>query len=393
MKKYKLLTFAVFLLYVTYLAAKNVYTSEIIEITRHFGVSKSAASAAASFSFVSYALAQLIFVKYISRMNVRKYLLICSPVSAALFALVPFCSAIWQVWAIFAIEGALLSGVFPVCMLVISEYLPAGLIPNANKYMGAAFALSFALDYFFSALFIQIFDWRLGFFVFPALYMAAVLFFCGMIKSCPRQNAEKSEEEKKKPDKKTVFKYLLITGMIGFFVNMTYYAVSGWVPNLLSEQFGLAPALSVFITLLVPLTGAVGAAVCLELCRRYPFWRVVILISAFTLVLCLLLTGIYRAAFVLTLCLVVLLLFFVRGVSHVFGWQVPIDAKRIMDPASAATVHNIFSCVGAAAGPPLFGALADNGGYTAFFIAAAVSSAVLTALMFSGKKAIGSDKS
>ena len=388
-KKYKILTFAVFLLYVTYLAAKNVYTSEIIEIARHFDVSKSAASAAASFSFVSYALAQLIFVKVISRLNVAKYLLICSPLSAVLLGLVPFCGEIWQVWIIFALIGALLSGIFPVCMLIISEYLPDALIPAANRYMGVAFSLSFMLDYFFSALFIKVADWRLGFYVFPALYLISALFFCRALKVCPRMQREAAGEIKeRKADRKTVFLYLVTAGLIGFFVNMLYYAVSGWVPNLLSEQFGLTPALSVFITLLIPLTGAAGAAVCLELCRRFSFWRVVILFTAGSLVLSLVLTGVYRAALLLTLALVVILLFAVRGVSHVFGWQVPINARRIMDPSSAATVLNIFSCVGAAAGPVLFGALTDNYGYTAFFAASSVISAVLFAFMFAGKKVI-----
>ncbi|MBQ1847197.1 MAG: MFS transporter [Clostridia bacterium] len=388
-KKYKILTLAAFLLYVTYLAAKNVYTSEIIEITRHFGVSKSAASAAASFSFVSYALAQIVFVKYIGRLNAVKYLLICSPLSVALFGLVPFCTEIWQVWIIFALLGAILSGVFPVCMLVISEYLPDELVSPANKYMGVAFSLSFMLDYFFSALFIKVFDWRLGFYVFPLIYLVSALFFCRVLNLCPRRQREEAEETRgKKTDKKTVFLYLFTAGMIGLLVNMLYYATSGWVPNLLSEQFGLSPALSVLITLLIPLTGAVGAAVCLELCRRFPFWRVVILCTAVSLALSLILTGVYRAALLLTLFLVIALLFFVRGVSHVFGWQVPINARRIMDPSSAATVLNIFSCVGAAAGPVLFGALTDTCGYTAFFVAAAVSSAALGAFMFAGKKII-----
>ena len=84
MKKYRILTFAVFLLYVTYLAAKNVYTSEIIEIVRHFGVSKSDAGAASSFSFVTYALVQILFVKIIGKIDVRKYLLICSPIGSFL---------------------------------------------------------------------------------------------------------------------------------------------------------------------------------------------------------------------------------------------------------------------------------------------------------------------
>jgi predicted MFS family arabinose efflux permease len=245
------------------------------------------------------------------------------------------------------------------------------------------------LDYFFSALFIKVYDWRLGFCVFPALYLLSVLFFCRAIKVCPRMQREAAGETKeKKTDRKTVFLYLVTAGLIGFFVNMLYYAVSGWVPNLLSEQFGLTPALSVFITILIPLAGAAGAAVCLETCRRFPFWRAVILFTAGSLVLSLVLTGVYRAALLLTLALVVILLFAVRGVSHVFGWQVPINARRIMDPSSAATVLNIFSCVGAAAGPVLFGALTDAYGYTAFFAAASVVSAVLFAFMFAGKKVI-----
>ena len=124
MRRYKLLTFAVFMLYVTYMAAKNIYTSEIIEIVDHFGVSKSEASLATSFSFFGYALCQLLFVKIIGKIDIKKYLLIISPLSAALFAVVPLCTEIWQVWIIFGVEGAIFAGVFPTCLLVIGEYLP-----------------------------------------------------------------------------------------------------------------------------------------------------------------------------------------------------------------------------------------------------------------------------
>lgn len=389
MKKYRLLVFAVFLLYVTYLAAKNVYTSEIIEIVRHFGVSKSDASAAASFSFVSYAIVQVLFVKIIKRLNVNRYLLICSPISAALYALVPFCTDIRQVWVIFAIEGGLMAGVVPVCMLVISEYLPDELVPAANRYTGAAFALSFVLDYFFSALFLRIADFRLGFFVFPAMYMITVIFFCRILSACPRREREVEKKENvAAADRKAVFRYLFFAGMTGLLVNMIYYAVSGWIPNLLSEQFGLTPALSVFITLFIPLTGAAGSVFCLWLCGKYEFRRTTVILAAASAALCAVLSGVYRAAFVLTLALVVTMLFIVRGVAHVFGWQVPINAKRIMDPAAAATVINIFSCVGAAIGPVVFGALAEKGDYAMFFAAAAASAAVMAALAFAGRKSL-----
>ena len=385
-----MLVAATFLIYVTYVAAKNVYSTELIEIVRHFGVSKSDASLATSFCFIGYALCQLLFVKIIGKINIKKYLLIISPISAALFVAVPFCPEIWQTWIIMGVEGALLAGVFPACLLVISEYLPDSLILPANKAMGAAFALSFALDYFCSSLFIKIADWRVGFYVFPALYLLSALFFCVMLSKCERQVREKKETgESKKEHGKKVFVYLLIAGMIGLFVNMIYYAVSNWVPNLLNEVFGLSPSLSVLISLLIPVTGAVGCTVCLVLCNKFGFWRTTVVLAAASGVLSALLSGIYGFVFAVTVILVIILLFIVRGVAHVVGFQVPVEARNITTPASAATVINIFGCIGAAAGPPLFGALIDaTGGYTVFFIASAVCSVILAAFTFAGYKKI-----
>lgn len=385
MKKYRILMFSAVLLYVTYMAAKNIYTSEIIEIMRHFGVTKSDASAASSFSFVTYAAAQLVFVKIIRKLNVRRYLLICSPVSVLLFAAVPFCTDIRQIWMIFAVLGALLAGVFPVCMLVISEYLPDELVPAANAYNGAAFALSFSLDYFFSALFIKIADWRLGFWVFPALYMISVILFCLAFSACERRKTEKAQSAVP-GGKKAAFKYLFFAGSVGFLVNLIYYAVSGWVPNLLSEQFGLTPALSVLVTLLIPLTGAAGCVVCLRLCNKHK--NAATVISAASAVLSAVLAFVYGSAFPLTLGLVTVLLFIVRGMAHVFGWQVPVNARRFMDPSSAATAINIFGCIGAAAGPVIFGAIADANGYAPFFIAAAAAAVLMTAAAAAGADAI-----
>ena len=177
--------------------------------------------------------------------------------------------------------------------------------------------------------------------------------------------------------------------MIGLFVNMIYYAVSNWIPNMLNEVFGLTPALSVLLTLLIPVTGAVGCTVCLVISRKFGFWRSTLVLVLISCGLSALLSGIYAYVFVLTVVLVIILLFIVRGVSHVVGFQVPVEARKITSPASAGTVINIFGCVGAAAGPPLFGALIDGyGGYTVFFIVAASLSAILAAFTVAGYKKI-----
>lgn len=357
---------------------------------RHFGVSKSDASLATSFSFVGYALCQLLFVKIIGKINIKRYLLIISPISTALFAAVPFCTAIWQTWIILGVEGAMLAGVFPACLLVISEYLPDSLILPANKAMGAAYALSHALNYFFSSLFIKTADWTVGFYVFPALYLLSAIFFCVALTKCERRVREKKEtNETKKEHGKRVFVYLFIAGMIGLLVNMIFYAVSNWVPNLLNEAFGLSPALSVLISLSIPVTGAVGCFVCLTLSGKFGFWKTTVLLSAVSALLCAVLAGVYGSVFAVTVSLIIILLFIVRGSAHTVGFQVPVEARNIVAPASAATVINIFGCVGAAAGPPLFGALIDgSGGYTVFFIIAASLSAILAVFTVIGYKKI-----
>lgn len=379
-----------FLLYVTYMAAKNVYTTEIIEIVRHFGVSKSDASLATSFSFIGYALCQLLFVKIIGKIDAKKYLLIISPISTALFAVLPFCSAVWQAWIIMGIEGAILSGVFPVCLLVIGEYLPDKLIPAANKAMGVAFALSFALDYFCASLFIKVADWRLGFYVFPALYLVTAVFFSIVLSKCEKQVREvQDDKEDKKTHGKKVFSFLCIAGMTGLLANLIYYAVSNWVPNLLNEVFGLSPSLSVLISLLVPVMGAAGCTVCLVICRKFGFWKTTIALVAVSAVISAVLSGIYSLLFIVTVILVIILLFIVRGISHVVGFQVPVEARHITPPESAGTVINIFGCVGAAAGPPLFGALIDGtGGYTVFFTVSAAVAVILGVFTFLGYKKI-----
>ena len=113
MKKYRILTLATVLIYITYVAAKNIYSTELIEIVRYFNVSKSDASLATSFCFIGYAVFQLFFIKLIGKINISRYVLIISPVSAALLAAVPFCTQIRQTWIIMGAVGSLLYGIFP----------------------------------------------------------------------------------------------------------------------------------------------------------------------------------------------------------------------------------------------------------------------------------------
>lgn len=389
MKKYRILTLATVLIYITYVAAKNIYSTELIEIVRYFNVSKSDASLATSFCFIGYAVFQLFFIKLIGKINISRYVLIISPVSAALLVAVPFCTQIWQTWIIMGAVGSLLSGIFPACMLVISEYLPDSLVPAANRAMGIGFAVSFALDYFCSSVFIRIADWKTVFYVLPAVYLASALFFCRALSGCERREERGREEQTSAPkDKKKVCVYLLTAGTTGLLINMIYYAVSNWVPNLLNEIFGTSPSLSVLITLLIPLTGAVGAVVCLGICKRLGFVRAAVVLGAGSAAVSVVLSLIYGFSFIVTLLLVVALLFIARGVAHTVGFQVPVESRDITEPARAATVINIFGCVGAAAGPPAYGALIDGSGYGVFFAAAAAAAAVMIVMTVVGRDAV-----
>ena len=387
-RKYRLMIAAALMMYVFYIALKNFYSAAIIEATSYFGVSKKDASLATTFGFVSYAAAQLYFAKFIGRIKLLRYLCVSVPVACVLYSVSPFCGEIWQVWILFAVCGALLAGVFPACMVMISEYLPDDMVIGANKAMGAGFTVSFVLDYLFASVFIQFADWRIGFWVFSVLLIGSTIFFCRMMSVCPKRTdlpeRKKDESGGQKGIRAKTVLFIVLTGLVGLLTNMAYYSFSNWIPNLLSDEFSLLPSLSVFITLIIPVAGMAGMILFLELCKKSHYWKIMLAASVSITAVLAVITPLYRVSAVLTFVLMMACVGVVRGISHICSWQVPVESREMMRPASAATLINVFSCIGAGLGPPVFGGLIDASGYPAFFIASALLFAVLSAVSLFG---------
>ena len=273
-------------------------------------------------------------------------------------------------------------------MVMISEYLPDEMVIGANKAMGVGFTVSFVLDYLFASVFIEFADWRIGFWVFSLLMIGSTVFFCRMMSACPRRTDLPERKKDESGDRtgisaKAVI-FIVMTGLVGLLTNMAYYSFSNWIPNLLSDEFSLQPSLSVLITLIIPVAGMAGMMLILEFCKKNHYWKIMLAASSAGTAVLAVITPLYRVSAVLTFILMMVCVGVVRGISHVCSWQVPVESREMMRPASAATVINVFSCIGAGLGPPVFGGLIDANGYPAFFIASTVSFAVLSAVSLFG---------
>ena len=374
--QHKVLILASVLLYTSYVAAKNLYGAEIVEIMSYFKISKVTASTATSVGFITYAVSQIILAKIFPKLNIIRFVIISSVISVFLIVLIPFCTNIYQIWVIYGIIGITLTGIYPACLSVIGKYIPAKLLPKSTILLGSGFAIAFIMDYVFGAAFVKFFSWKTGFFVFGILLLFAAVFFCFAVSASQKRfgtQNRKAETVKKgfildNTDFKTVFWFVFFVSLLGLLANGIYYAVANWVTNLMSDEFGLSSSFSIFLTVFIPIGACIGPVVQSKLCMGRLYWNVFITFLIISLSISLLLFFIYKVNLVVTLLLYVVLIIMLRGAANLLGMEIPMKYRRKFDSGSLGSIINAFSCVGASAGPLFAGSIIDGSGIKVYYL-------------------------
>jgi len=400
--RHNVLIIACFCLYAFCVAAKSVYTAEIVEIIKHFGVTKQVAGVATLASFIMYAGMQLVFAKVANKLNIPIFIICSASLGALVYSLFPFCENIYQIWVLSAFGGALTAGIYPACMTVIERYLPSTLFARADMVMSLGYSVSFALDYLCGAYFVKIGAWKLGFWVFGFFFFLAALFFFSVVKLCQRYAlAEKAEDDllanrsvknsEQKWNKKVVI-FIIFTGLLGFLGNFLYFGIANWVTSLLHEVFALSSSVSILLTLLVPLVAYAGSLLEVWFCRRFSFWVVSAVFSLVAVLSTLLLAFSFslRVWFTLLLCLIAIV--FIRAIASLAAFEIPLKSGHIMNAGRLGAIVNTFSSVGAAIASPVFGRVIDTKGYMVYYIIMALISILMLLTAVFGKTICSTDE-
>lgn len=393
-KVYMRLIYSMFLLYIITVAVKITYSAQMVEIAKEFSTGKTEVGIGLTIYYVVYGVAQLVLSRFVGRINMRRFIvgsIICSSIS---FGLIVVANRLWQLWLILALNGVFQSGIFGGCMHFLGKYLPGELEAYASNVMNVGFAVGNIMAYAISSAFVAVTKWQDTFMFFAIVQLLMlVVFVTGESNAKKKVGARKVEgpqredgEEKNNKASKKAGIVMIVVAAIMFFVTCNQYLVSNWVPNLLTEVYGLPSSVSILITLFVPLGMVVGSILIVNLCShgKEQFKVSLIMIAIATAVVGLL-CFLYRANMIFALILSVVFVVCVRPISSLFGTYTTFRLGKIIEPARLSLIGNAFASIAAAVAPTLSGMVMDNFGWTAYYISIFIFSIVALIVTYTGK--------
>ena len=265
-KNYKTILIACYLFYTLTMALKLAYTSQLVEIESFFNTSKALASLGLTIYYFVYAIAQVCLGLVISKIDIKKFLVISAILSSVSFSLIGITNELWQVWIILGLNGIFQCGGWGGITYILGKNLPNDTLSHCSKILVTGSVVGTAFSYLVSSICIEFLSWKFTFVVIGALYLASTLFLLIQESRIEKIHSRHDELDFDKTIKDHSHDYVIPEGekvnlvpimafivVLSFLVNCLYYGIGNWIPSYLKEVHAFPTTLSILITLTMPL--------------------------------------------------------------------------------------------------------------------------------------------
>ncbi len=265
-KNYKTILIACYLFYTLTMALKLTYTSQLVEIESFFNTSKVLASLGLTIYYFVYAIAQVCLGLVISKIDIKKFLVISAILSSVSFSLIGITNELWQVWIILGLNGIFQCGGWGGITYILGKNLPNDTLSHCSKILVTGSVVGTAFSYLISSICIEFLSWKFTFVVIGALYLASTLFLLIQESRIEKIHSRHDELDFDKTIKDHTHDYVIPKGekvnlvpiiifivVLSFLVNCLYYGIGNWIPSYLKEVHSFPTTLSILITLTMPL--------------------------------------------------------------------------------------------------------------------------------------------
>lgn len=366
------------LVYTCSLVGKVNYAANITQVETFFGVSHANAGMVSTFYFFAYGAGQ-IFNGVFCKKYKLKYTIFGALVVSALANLVVGSTTnfalIKYVWLV---NGIALSVLWPCLVRLLSETLRREEMPRASVVMGTTTAVGTFIVYGLSAVYAAIGVFRFAFYtatvVMGLIALVWLALYNGLTKKdeadgeeAPLPNVQAPQGAGEKP--KGLFSCICVLAVFAIATNLVKDGLTTWVPSILKESYGLPDALSIFLTLLLPVMAIFGNILAQKIYKRVPDF--VALCSLLFLTIGALLGGVIgflnTDLFVVTLLLFACTSCLASGSNSTITSIFPLYMKGKLNSGMIAGVLNGFCYIGSTVSSYGLGAIADRWGWNAVF--------------------------
>lgn len=376
---YGLLIFSSFFLYIVLTGAKNLYVAEktTLYTLGTFGNLTDLAQTM-EYYFYTYAVAQILLIFFVKKINIKWYLALTLGASALITALMAFTGHIREHYVLYALNGFLQAGIWGCSIKVLGLYLPARLLPIANQLMASGPAVAGAVSYGGAAVFGE--RWQLPFLVFGILLFLAVLlyfFSVTLVARFPREehthrvvNADGSESVVSDEEEndfihlnnhKRILWFYVFSVIGGVALTAIYFAVNNNLDMFFKEVGGFSNDASKWLTVIAPLLGALGPILIVRICEWHKnFITVCAVCFAVALLIMGALVLFFEVNVILSLVLLVLYLVIANGGRSVSLSIAALRMRERIDVGVYTTLINVGASVVAGLAPKLVTSILDR---------------------------------
>ncbi len=359
----------------SYLGKLN-YAANITPIMEYYGVNHARAGLVSSYFSATYAIGQVVNGILCRRYPLKQVVFGALIVSAGVNLAVAFAPEFGMIRYLWMVNGFATSLLWPCLVRLLSETLDKKDLGKAVVAMGTTTAAGTFAIYGISAGF-ALFDGFKWVFILAAAVVSSVAVYWLLVAEKKIGGVVKTEEKEaavlEKQGRVSPGKALLVcVGMLalfGVFTNLVKDGLSGWVPSILKEEYGLGDSLSILLTLALPMVSLFGSALSVRLHKRIPDFVLLcgILFGGSGAVLFGVTAGLKAGALVPIFAGFAVVCLFMATCNSVITSMFPMFMKGKMNSGMLAGVLNGFCYVGSTLSYYGLGALADHFGWRSVF--------------------------
>ena len=387
-------------MYFMMMAAKQIFTAEVVEIIDVFQTTATKVSFANLLYYLTYGLMQIALIFFIDKIRLKVYLGITAGLSAIFTILIGVIgtlgASITYLFIIFALNGILQAGIYGASIKLFNKYLTEKQYFNAIKIIQLGQSLALILSYSLSAYYVSISKWEMPFILIGIGFLVSVIFFFCSISSITRyiranrvEDVANNKQEKPQSQstllnasaKKLLFTILVLVCIMAIFTYSAYYGLNGWISKLLYDEYNVDKAysilISVAINVVISIFTVVGINVTLKLKNCL---HATIFAAGVSVVSALCLTFFYSVSAVVTMILCLLYMIMNKVGGSAYSSITAYKLRLIIEPGKYSFLSNAFASLGACIGPTLLSVIFESLNWESSFLTLAILAFILLIL-------------
>ena len=395
-KKSRLIVIALWIIYASAYFGRTCYSAAIASIVSSGIYTKSEIGLVGTAFFICYGTGQIISGIAGDRVNPFGMVLFGALGSSVCCFSMAFTKPLVLMAVIWGANGIFKSMLWAPLLRVFSQTISSELREKAVLNIALSLPVGTVCAYLLSTIIIKYSSWNNIFICGGSVILAAFIFGLLSLLSAEKcmvrtivKNERKDKNTKSRFAPVSVSSGLLIIVIPSFLHGVMRDGITNWVPTMITEEYGVLPSFSVFLTVVLPIFNAFGAYIITPLYRKLGCneMKTAGICAAFAIIpmLCLLFVG--RIPVIISIILLALTTMLMYSLNYLIISRVPVRFAESGHTSSVTGLLNSFAYIGCAVSSYGFGAVSQKAGWSTVIVIWIIS-ALLTSLftILSNKK-------